>query len=746
MGDTSGKTLLTVADAVYTYPSSGKKALSGVSFSLGAGEYLALLGSNGSGKSTLARLAAGLLSPDSGSVSLAPAAPPFRVPVGMVFQSPGDQIVSETVELDAAFGPENLGLPRDAMRQIVASSLREFSLAGLEGALTADLPTGRKQHLALASVDALAPALLVLDEPTSMLAEAARGSLLSYLDALSARGVAILHVTHDLDEAARADRALVLDDGAVAFDGPPGELLSLDQGKLHRLGLSSGPEPAALAEPTACTEHGDAAPILSCRDLSFGPIESLSLEIFPGTVTAVAGESGSGKTVLLEILSGLRVPLFGAIPPAAELRSLTSLAVQESEASLFEEFVADDVAWGPANRGLAGEELRERVRISMNLAGLPFESFADRRTFSLSGGERRKAALAGIIALDTPVILLDEPFSALDMRSRAQLSSLIRSLAASGKAVVFTSTRDAERSAADRVVELPPPAEGARALSRRVHSQQTSSGPGADRELRSLERLRSGEAGLSSGGDSPLRRLPPLPKFLGTLSLCAAAVAVRGWPALLVLLGFLAIPAAAARLDRRRFLGGILRILPWLALLAGIQYVFLRNPAYAAEFFLRFFALYGILSIFVEITSHSEIMYGMEDLLSPLGRLGFPVRDMALVTGIVFRFISLLYGEAARIVTARLIRGGGGPKRGGPLSRKGFGAAISGAASLFVPLMLRTLSRADRLAEAIHARYYGREKNSRYLHWKSGRAGLILSIAVPVFSALLILASRLHRM
>ena len=343
------------------------------------------------------------------------------------------------------------------------------------------------------------------------------------------------------------------------------------------------------------------------------------------------------------------------------------------------------------------------------------------------------AALAGIIAMDAPVVLLDEPFSALDARSRGQFSALILALKDAGKAVVFTATRDNERDIADRNIRLTAPAEPDTGRAARKEPD----GP-VDRELRALERLRAGEAGYRTESSSPVHRLTPLGKFVVFLSLAAVTLAAGSGPALWLLAALSPGLVLFARLPFGRFLKGLARVVPWLALLGLVQYLFFRDISYIIDFTLRFAALYGYLSAFVAVTSHTEIMYGIEDFFSPLRLLGVPVRDLSLVAGIVFRFIPLLYGEAARIATARLVRGGSAPSR-----RRGLIDAVGSAASLFVPLMLRTLTRSERLAEAIHARYYGTGKNSRFLLWKSGVAERILLIAAPVAAAIIIVLSRL---
>jgi len=720
--------LLSVEDLVFTYPASHTKALSSVSLAIADNEYVAVLGANGSGKSTLARCVAGLLKPDSGSIRIdfPGGEGACRVPSALVFQSPTDQIVAETVELDIAFGPENIALPRNMMRERVAEALAEFALADLAQTSTQFLSSGQKQHLALAGVHVLDPAILLLDEPTSMLSPLARASLLSFLDRFHGAGGTIIHITHDLSEASRAGRVMVLDDGHLVFDGSPGKLVDLSMESLEKWGLYGSP-------PSLNPKTGGAT-VLECRSLTFGPLHDFSFAIREGTITAITGESGSGKTVLLELLAGLRHPVSGSVEHTEG--SAVSLAVQESEASLFAEFVADDVAFGPRNRGMTGPALVERVSAAMNLAGLPFDLFADRKTFSLSGGERRKAALAGIIALETPVVLLDEPSSALDTRSRSQLLRLILSLKEAGRTVVFTTNRTEECDIADTVIALPPDPVGARSPEEAAAADAGSGRKKAlTRDQLALERLRKGAAGTYRPLDSAVHRLAPFTKYVMAVFSIVAALGVRTWPALVAVIVLDCIPVFISRYSFRRLFFGILRILPWLFILALFQYLITPDLLLPLVFLLRFVALYIPLSLFLFVTSRTEIMYGMEDVLRPLAVVGIPVRDCALVTGIVFRFITLLYEEAMRITTARIIRGAG------TVRKKGLRAAVLGMASLFVPLVLRTLTRAEHLSQAITARYYGTGRNSRYLEWQIKFGQRILNVAVPLLAGLLIYLS-----
>lgn len=230
--------MLRFADIHYSYTGGqpGTPALTGVSLEVDAGEHVAVLGANGSGKSTLVRLANGLLWPASGSVTVdgidthdVERARELRERVGVVFQHPDDQIVATSVEDDVAFGPENLGLHRDEIRTRVDEALAAVGLTGLERREPHRLSGGQKQRLAMAGALAMRPAYLVLDEPASMLDPAGRAEVLAIVERLRAEGTGILHVTHDLADVLRADRAVVLDCGRVAFEGQIAELLGEDE-------------------------------------------------------------------------------------------------------------------------------------------------------------------------------------------------------------------------------------------------------------------------------------------------------------------------------------------------------------------------------------------------------------------------------------------------------------------------------------------------------------------------------------
>ena len=246
----------------FSYPGSGRPALSGVSLDLRQGEYVGVVGPNGGGKSTLVRLLNGLLKPDSGRVLVSgrdPATEPFEVrkQLGVLFQNPENGLVAPFVEDDVAFGLENLGVPREEMRERVARAIRTVGLEGFERREPHTLSGGEKQRVALAGLLAAEPEILVLDEPTSMLDSAGRMEVLEYLHALQSEKT-VLHVTHHLEELAGADRIYVLNGGELVADETPERFFSnaelLRDNRLvlpvvPRLALGLGFPPAKLRTP-----------------------------------------------------------------------------------------------------------------------------------------------------------------------------------------------------------------------------------------------------------------------------------------------------------------------------------------------------------------------------------------------------------------------------------------------------------------------------------------------------------------
>lgn len=229
-------------DAAFTYDGEAF-VFRHLNLTVPQGQFLCLLGGNGSGKSTLAKHINALLLPDEGEVVVfgcdtrdAEQTYFIRSNAGLVFQNPDDQLVASLIENDVAFGPENLGIPNPELRERVTRALAEVGLQGFEAHETNALSGGQKQRVAIAGVLAMDPAILILDEATAMLDPRGRKGLMRMCRELHDRGMTVVMITHFMEEAAQADRVIVLEDGHVACDGAPQDVL-VQAELLERLNL-----------------------------------------------------------------------------------------------------------------------------------------------------------------------------------------------------------------------------------------------------------------------------------------------------------------------------------------------------------------------------------------------------------------------------------------------------------------------------------------------------------------------------
>ncbi len=226
--------MIQLENVSYVYPESGSPALHGVSLSIAPGEFVAVLGHNGSGKSTFAKLLNGVLLPTEGRVLVDGMDTAkeenlleIRHRVGMVFQNPDNQIVATIVEEDVAFGPENLGLPSEEIRQRVDAALKSVQMYEYRGHAPHLLSGGQKQRTAIAGIIAMRPAYIVLDEPTAMLDPSGRKEVMdTILSLCKNEGITMILITHFMQEAALADRILVTENGHILMDGAPGAVLT----------------------------------------------------------------------------------------------------------------------------------------------------------------------------------------------------------------------------------------------------------------------------------------------------------------------------------------------------------------------------------------------------------------------------------------------------------------------------------------------------------------------------------------
>lgn len=743
--------IIEIRDLTFSYPERNLEAVKQVSFSVDKGEYIAILGANGSGKSTLARLICGYLEPSSGSIIRAQ-----DMRMGLVFQSPGDQIVASVVETDTAFGPRNLRCCEEEVMHRTVESLDSVGL--LERLLdrTRDLSQGQKQKLGVAGIAALHPAVFVLDESTSMIDPESRCHLLDLMDEWHHQGQTILHITHSLEEAHRAGRVIAMNEGQVIFDGSQQQFMTYTDMEKQLFGeplpfnnfvsCPSAQWQPSLENPSDEMPQGfqnDAALIFRNMTFAYGQdeftqehqgegkplFENFSLAVEAGRLTALMGPSGCGKSTLMEIAAGLLSAPVGEVYS----NSRPLLALQDSDHGLFEEFAADDVAFGPRNQGIAGKELVQKVQFAMGQVGLPYEKFAERQTMTLSGGEKRKVSLAGIIAMDGQVLLFDEPTAGLDAKSRRKVMEMLLALVKAGKTVLFTTHREDEALVAHRVVKLAATTPVSikevlveESLLQEAASEQTFEEIGMLHQQQPLggvgllQFLSSFGRSFSSGSNKPsvIQGLPALAKYLLFFALFIFSFVTKHVVTAGIGVGAVILYGALARYPLKSGFLSILKLIPWLLFFFLIQIFFL--PVYDTDkilweagflvitdtkvlsgvlLLLHLTAAFISLSVFVFSISEQEILDGLENLLYPLGKCGLPVRHVTLVAGIVFRFVPLLAQEAALIVKIQLIRGGLG-------DATGFFAKIRILLPLLIPLTIRTLNQASVLADALTSRYY----------------------------------------
>lgn len=463
--------LIEIKKLCYIYPETDSYALRDVSLAISRGDYVAICGANGSGKTTLGRCLIGLCKPPAGSITINGVYDPardtdlfhIRTAIGMVFQSPQDQLVASIVEEEVAFGLENLGIPEEIMEARITKVLDVLGLADVRKRPCRFLSAGQQQRLAIASVLAMEPACIIFDEATAMIDPSGRNSILAIMDELNAQGITIIHITHDMQEAARARRVLVMNNGLMVFDGSPDALFALPH--LNEWRLCPPLKPSRHKKQTSIRSYSTKKAITQTTDTAFEfhdvsfnylkhtvfetkAVEHVSITIPRGSITAFIGATGSGKSTALQLMNLILIPGNGYVKifetssndkkiSLRKIRMRCPLVIQIPERALFENFAGDEVAYGPRMQGYKGKALVERVKYAMEKVGLPYEHYRDRNPRKLSGGERRKLALASVIAMDADAYLFDEPTASLDPCSAMEIMDLILELAEQGKTIVF---------------------------------------------------------------------------------------------------------------------------------------------------------------------------------------------------------------------------------------------------------------------------------------------------------------------
>ncbi len=632
------------------------------------GELVAVVGPNGSGKSTLARVLAGW-EPTAGTVER-----PGPVGLGrqggtsLVVQRPETQVLGVRVRDDVVWGLP----PGQAVD--VGELLHRVGLDGMEDRETSTLSGGELQRLALAAALARRPALLLSDETTAMIDREGREQVVDLLASVAAGGTAVVHVTHRREEAARAERCFALAGGRLdAPDGPPGPPAARPSGAERE--APGADRTVVVALRGVGHVYGQGTP------WEHRALCGIDLELRRGDGVLIVGRNGSGKSTLAWIIAGLTSPTEGTIDLPR-----VALSFQHARLQLLRSTVRADVQAASAVDAASADA-------ALELVGLDPVTFGARRIDELSGGQQRRVALAGLLAGEPDVLVLDEPFAGLDGAGRAGLAEVLARLRRERAMTLAVVSHDTEglEGVVDRTIEL-------------EHGRIA----GADGHPGPVRRQRRRELHLFRvvPGDTPVHRLWAGTKLIGLLAVAVALSIQPGWPSVGVAAGVLAAAVAIARIPR----GAAPRLPRWfvvgmgigaaLALEAGGRPVLHVAGAgigiHAVGEWARATSLAAIVLLSAALVSWTTPLAAVAPALrrlgAPFARLGLPVEEWSVSLALAIRCLPLLVDETRTLAAVRRLR---------PRTRR---RRDHEALDLLVAELVVALRRAGELGAAIAAR------------------------------------------
>ena len=486
--------VITVENLRYRYPHTEQLALDGLNFSVEQGEFIGIIGENGAGKSTLSQAIMGLVPQfykgAYGGKVMVDGIEAGKTPVaqlcghvGLVFQNPFNQLsgAKETVYEEVAFGMQNLAVPSEEMKKRVEEALKLLDIWQYRDRNPFDLSGGQMQRVAIASVLVMRPDVMILDEPTSQLDPEGSDEVFRAVETLTRSGITILMIEQKIEKlAAYCDRILLLHKGKqIAYD-TPGKVFSMPD--LNEYGIQAPAftricraKGVTLADGTYPVTVEEAADVLkekqwgrkgqeredaASKAIVYGAeqfrIENLDFSYLAEVPilkalnlkldqrpTAIIGQNGAGKTTLVKLLKGLLKPVSGTIyfhgddiskKTVAMLAGNVGYVFQNPDDQIFKYNVMDEVMFGPLNIGMDPERAKKEAERALKLTGLSGKE--KENPYDLELYERKMTAIASVLAMDTDVLILDEPTIAQDWRGRQIIGNIIRSLSERGKLVI----------------------------------------------------------------------------------------------------------------------------------------------------------------------------------------------------------------------------------------------------------------------------------------------------------------------
>ena len=491
-----------VRNLTFTYPDKDTPALEGVSFTIGMGEFAVVCGQSGSGKSTLLRNLKPVIAPHgekNGEIlfygkSLEKLEQKEQASrIGYVMQNPDNQVVTDKVWHELAFGLESLGLDTGTIRLRVAEMASFFGIQEWFHKDVNNLSGGQKQILNLASVMAMQPDVLILDEPASQLDPIAAGEFLEAVKKINRElGTTVIITEHRLEEVlAMADRTIVLDSGRIIADGTPSETgtilaqmehpmfvampapirayawmykdgigrqlqcpLNIREGRSWLTELLDERNLRVTALPYENKGTYDEEPVMEMKEVWFrynredeDVIKDLSFKVYPGELYCIAGGNGTGKTTTINLAGGISKPYRGTVKIKGKnidkyrrnelFGGIIGILPQNPQSIFVEKTVRLDLMEMFESIAISKEEKAARIADTVKL--LELDDLLDMHPYDLSGGEQQRAALAKVMLLDPEIIFLDEPTKGLDSSFKYKLAEILKSLIRRGKTIVMVS-------------------------------------------------------------------------------------------------------------------------------------------------------------------------------------------------------------------------------------------------------------------------------------------------------------------
>jgi energy-coupling factor transport system ATP-binding protein len=483
--------VISIEDLTFTYRQTDRPALRHIQGQMEDGTFVVVMGHGGAGKSTLCCTLNGLVPRffrgeykgrvlvKGEEVARRKVAEMSRM-VGLVLQDFEAQLFSTNVELEMAFGPENHCLPRSEIEPRIQRYLNFVGLERLRQREPATLSGGQKQRLAIGSVLALEPKILVMDEPTTDLDPQGREEVLSIADNIREEGRMLLFVDHEPEAAVRANQVWLMCDGQVVAQGPPAEIL-VNVPLLKSCGIKPLPmvelfeamgwpgrpltvetaipliqkhnlaRPRELKVPTPSLHNAKGSPILKAEGLKYAypthkveALRGIDLAIREGEFLAILGQNGSGKTTLAKHFNGLLKPTSGRMlvqgRPTTdyshrELARRVGYVFQNPDHQIFARTVKEEVGFGLKVLGEDPKMIEKRVAGALEVVSL--QGYEEKVPFTLTKGERQRLAVASVLAAQPQVIVLDEPTTGLDYYHQRNMMEMLKSLNKSGHTVII---------------------------------------------------------------------------------------------------------------------------------------------------------------------------------------------------------------------------------------------------------------------------------------------------------------------